>query len=459
MNRKFDGLLIVDDDEEVRLALHMLLKDRFHTIRATGTPRDLPLLLAEQRVDLVLLDLNFTPGTTDGAEGLTWLERIFTFDPDLPVIVITAYGDVETAVRAMRMGATDFIQKPWRNEKLLATVNAALRYRLSRLEVRRLRQRQRRLSEDMEQLFQHIIAASEAMHQVLQTAYKVAPTNANVLILGETGTGKELLARAIHRASPRAEEVFLSVDLGALAETLFESELFGHVKGAFTDAREDRPGRFEIASGGTLFLDEIGNLPPPLQAKLLTVLEKHEVTRLGANTPIPVDIRLICATNLPIHALVEEGRFRRDLLYRINTVEIHIPPLRERPEDIPPLVEYFVRYYARKHHREFLRVSEGAMARLRGYAWPGNVRELQNVIERAVIMSEGRELDLDRMAFPTAARAAAGLGEESLNLADVEKKTIARALAKHRGNITRAARDLGISRGALYRKMAKYGMG
>jgi DNA-binding NtrC family response regulator len=362
------------------------------------------------------------------------------------------------AVRAIKEGATDFVLKPWQNEKLLATLSAALNLRQSRMEVDNLRLRQRQLTADLDQPFHDFVGTCPAMQQVFATIEKVAKTEANVLILGENGTGKELVARALHRQSLRGNEVFISVDMGALTETLFESELFGHVKGAFTDAKEDRAGRFEVASGGTLFLDEIGNLTLPLQVKLLTVLENRQVTRLGSNKPRPVDIRLICATNRPIHEMATQEKFRQDLLYRMNTVEIHLPPLRERLEDIPLLVDHFLGIYGKKYQKPPKRVGSATLKKLKKYDWPGNVRELQHAIERAVIMSDSQMLGPSDFFFSVPAAKEEGLVFEDYNLEQVEKAVIRRTLSKHDGNISRAAKELGLTRTSLYRRLEKYGL-
>lgn len=464
MNPVKPSILVVDDDPEVCLALEILLEGEGFKITTLHQPDALTSLIHEREFDVILLDVHFSPGQIERREGLQWLSFLQQHAPDTPVIIITAYGDVDLAVQALKSGAVDFIQKPWRNEKLLATIHSALQLRHSRLEIRRLRERQKHITEVTLGPHERLVGISPAMNEIRRTIHKVAASDASVLILGETGTGKELVARAIHRASHRRDEIFVSVDMGAVTGTLFESELFGFVKGAFTDAREDRPGRFEVASGGTLFLDEIGNLPLPLQAKLLTVIEKREVTRLGSNRPIPVDIRLICASNRDLYQMVEDGEFRRDLLYRINTVEIRIPPLRERPEDIPLLIEYFMETIAAKYGKEPLKVSPERIRQLQGYAWPGNVRELRNLVERAIIMYD------ERLLSPVADRVSGeperihdeepvNILEGSLNLARLEREAIQRAIQKHKGNLSRAARELGISRQALYRRMVKYGLG
>ncbi|MEW6754119.1 MAG: sigma-54 dependent transcriptional regulator [Candidatus Latescibacterota bacterium] len=452
-------ILVVDDDPDVLLAARLLLKQQGHQVTTEGDPRAIPGLLERQSFEVVLLDMNFTEEATSGREGFRWLEEILRRSPGAVVVLVTAYGDVEMAVQAIKEGAFDFVLKPWQNAKLLATVAAALQHARSRQEAHRLRSRQEQLSRDMDQPFACIVGQSAAMQEVFRTVDKIAPTEANALILGENGSGKELVAREIHRRSGRAGEVFLSVDMGALSETLFESELFGHVRGAFTDARADRAGRFETASGGTLFLDEIGNLSLPLQAKLLTVLQSRQVTRVGANRPIPVDVRLICATNRPVGQMVGRQEFRQDLLYRINTVEIHLPPLRERPEDVPLLVEHFAAIYARKYGAPARPLSPAALDKLRAHPWPGNVRELQHAVERAVILCEGLTLGPDDFLLRGGeAHALEGPTLEQYNLDEVERQVIDLALRKHQGNVSRAARELGLTRTSLYRRMGKHGL-
>ncbi|OPX21641.1 MAG: sigma-54-dependent Fis family transcriptional regulator [Candidatus Latescibacteria bacterium 4484_107] len=458
MSQKFGKILVVDDDEDVLLAARLLLKQHGALVHTEKDPERIPGLLKNETYDVILLDMNFSRDATGGHEGFHWLGRILESDPSAVVVLITAYGDVEMAVRAIKAGATDFVLKPWQNEKLLATLSAAMHLRQSRREVNDLRSRQRQLSADLDQHFQNFIGVCPAMQEVFAAIGKVAKTDANVLILGENGTGKELVARALHRQSKRAGEVFISVDMGALTETLFESELFGHVKGAFTDAKEDRAGRFEIASGGTLFLDEIGNLSLPLQAKLLAVLENRRVTRLGSNKPRPVDIRLICATNRPIHEMAAQETFRRDLLYRMNTVEIPLPPLRERHEDIPLLVDHFLGMYCRKYQKPPKRVHAAALRKLAKYHWPGNVRELRHAIERAVIMNDSRTLGPSDFFFAAPEAKKAGLVFERYHLEEVEKTVIQKALDKHGGNVSRAAKELGLTRTALYRRLEKYGL-
>jgi two-component system response regulator HydG len=455
--KKSGKVLIIDDDADILDAGRLLLKQHLAVVDTERDPERIPALLQSETYDVILLDMNFAKGATSGREGFAWLRRILDLDPEAVVVLITAYGDVEMAVRAVKEGASDFILKPWQNEKLLATLNSALSLRRSRTEALALRSRQQQLSADLDHPFQDLIGGSPAMESVFKLVRKVAPTEANLLILGENGTGKELVAREIHRQSPRAREVFIAVDMSAVPETLFESELFGHVKGAFTDAREERAGRFEIASGGTLFLDEIGNLSPPLQAKILTALENRQVIRIGSNKSLPIDVRVICATNMPIHAMVAQNKFRQDLLYRINTVEIQIPPLRQRVEDNRPLVEHYLDVFGKKYQKPGLEVSPAAFHKLFGYPWPGNVRELQHSVERAVIMSESSVLQPRDFFFRTPELPGPDAADD-FNIEAMEKLLIERALKKHEGNVSRAAQDLGLSRTALYRRMAKHGL-
>ena len=456
---EFGKILVIDDDEDVLQAARLLLKNKSSLVHTEKDPEQIPALLKNHDYDVVLLDMNFKRDVSSGREGFFWLDKILEIDPSAVVVLITAFGDVAMAVKAIKEGATDFVLKPWSNEKLLATLSSAMRLRASRMEAERLRQRQRQLNADMDHSYQEFVGVSAPMLKVFSTIDKVAKTDANVLILGENGTGKELVARALHRSSKRADDVFVSVDVAALSETLFESELFGHVKGAFTDAKEDRAGRFEVASGGTLFLDEIGNISPTMQAKLLTVLQRREVIRVGSNTPRPIDVRVICATNMPIYDMIREGKFRQDLLYRINTVEIRIPALRERSEDIPLLVDHFLEMYDRKYGKVVKGVTPAALRRLEKYHWPGNVRELQHMVERAVIMTESSMLQPEDFFFASSVMDEEDrLSLEKLNLEDVEKLVIRKALDKYEGNITKAADELGLTRASLYRRLEKYGI-
>jgi DNA-binding NtrC family response regulator len=456
MSTKVGKILAVDDNEDILFALKLLLKQHVELITTVNNPEEIPRLLTEENYDVILLDMNFTKDAISGQEGFDWLAKILELDPEAVVCFITAYGDAEKAVRAIKSGATDFILKPWQNEKLLATISSSVKLKRTRMEAKGLKSRQQEISAVYDQPFHEFIGSSPEMQKVFTTITKVAATDANVLILGENGTGKELVARALHRNSARKDEVFISVDLGAIAETLFESELFGHEKGAFTDANKMKQGRFEIAHGGTLFLDEIGNLSLPMQTKLLTVIERREVTRVGSNKPIPVDVRLICATNIDIHEMVRENKFRQDLLYRINTVEIDLPPLRERTGDIPLLVDHFLKIYSKKYKKNIKGIAAEAMKNLNQYQWPGNVRELQHAIERAIIMSDGNLLEVDDFLLSSAGSKVGEIELDTYNLEDIEKSIINKVLKQHQGNITQAASDLGLTRTSLYRRMEKY---
>ncbi len=455
---KVGKILIIDDDEDILQAARLLLKQHVAAVDIEKKPSAIPTLLKNTSYDVIFLDMNFARSSSDGAEGFHWLRKILEIDPNAVVILITAFGDVAMAVRAIKEGAVDFILKPWHNEKFLATLFSALQLRRSRLEASNLRSYQKMVHAELDQPYQEFVGRSSAMQHVFSLIEKVAATDANVLILGENGTGKELVARELHRQSRRADRVFVAVDMGAITETLFESELFGHVKGAFTDARENRAGRFEIASGGTIFLDEIGNIPLTLQAKLLRVLETRTVTRIGANQQVEVDVRIICATNMPIYDMVAKNKFRQDLLYRINTVEIELPPLRQRTEDIPPLADHFLAIYGKKYHKSITSMHPLAHKKLAGYPWPGNVRELSHVIERAVIMSESATLQASDFFIPESEKSGGQVTLENLNMEDVEKLLIRKALDKFAGNISHAADELGLSRAALYRRIEKYGL-
>ena len=456
MTQEGGKILMIDDDEDVLLAAKMLLKKQNHHVIIEKNPNKIPFLLNNDTYDVILLDMNFSKDITSGKEGFYWLEQILERDPNAVVILITAFGDVEMAVKALKQGATDFILKPWQNEKLVATISTAIRLKKSYNQVDKLKKAKELLEEQISKPFGEIIGQSGTIREVFAMINKVAKTDANVLILGENGTGKELIARAIHQRSLRKDNSFVSVDMGAITETLFESELFGHKKGAFTDAREDRPGRFELASGGTLFLDEIGNLSMSLQSKLLSALQSRQVTRVGSNQPIAVDIRLICATNMPLPKMVQEGSFRQDLLYRINTVEINVPPLSDRVEDIPLLAEHYLNHYAKKYHKPVTKIAGEAMDKLKRYAWPGNIRELQHAIERAVIMTDSSSLQETDFLFSRSLTS--GPPSNTLNLDEVEKAAIAKALQMHGGNISKAADELGLTRASLYRRMEKYGL-
>jgi DNA-binding NtrC family response regulator len=452
-------ILIVDDDKDVLLAARLFLKQHVEVVHTEENPDNLPALVNNENYDMVLLDMNFAPDATSGKEGFHWLNKILEIDPSIVVILITGYGDIELAVQGIKEGATNFLLKPWENKKLLATIKTSLQLRQSKVELQDLRARQKVLIADQNQPYVTIIGNSPAMQKVLASAQKVAVTEANVLILGENGTGKELIARAIHRASGRKDEVFISVDLGAISESLFESELFGFKKGAFTDAKEDRAGRFEAANKGSIFLDEIGNLTLSLQSKLLSVLQNRNVVRLGTNKEIAIDVRLICATNMPLYQMVKEGKFRQDLLYRINTVEVHMPSLRERIEDIPLLLDHFLEIYCKKYKISSKRISEDTLSRLKKHDWPGNIRELQHAVERAVIMSDSHILQPhDFFLSGPGGDKNDNLDLDNLNLEEAERMLVRKVIDKHGGNISKAAKELGLTRASLYRRIEKYGL-
>lgn len=452
-------ILIVDDDEDVLLAAKLFLKQHFNIVHTEKNPENLPVVLKNESYDVILLDMNFSRDATSGKEGFYWLSKIIEFDPMAVVIFITGYGDIELAVQGIKEGATNFILKPWDNKKLLATITANLQVRHSKQELEDLRSRQKVLIAHQDQGFGTLIGNSPAMERVMASVEKVARTDANILLLGENGTGKELIARAIHKASHRNEEVFISVDLGAISETLFESELFGFKKGAFTDAKEDRAGRFEAANKGTIFLDEIGNLSFGLQSKLLSVIQNRNVVRIGTNKEIPIDVRLICATNMPLYQMVNEGKFRQDLLYRINTVEILIPPLRERVEDVPLLVDHFLEIYCKKYKIPMKRLNPLTIKRLEKHYWPGNIRELQHAVERAVIMSESGTLHpQDFFLSQMDETDSQDIIASSTNLEETEKILIRKVVDKHGGNISKAAKELGLTRASLYRRIEKHGL-
>ncbi|HMH64296.1 MAG TPA: sigma-54 dependent transcriptional regulator [Rhizomicrobium sp.] len=451
-------VLVVDDNEDILHAARLLLKRHFASVQTLSDPTQLAALVRRNSFDVLLLDMNFAPGADSGAEGLARLSEVLAIDPQAVVVLVTAHSDVELAVAAMKKGAADFVTKPWENERLLATLMAALNLRRSRLETAELRQRNSGLAAATH-TESGMIGTAPAMLGVFGAIRRTAPTDANVLILGENGTGKELVAREIHRLSGRANEVFLRVDMGALSPQLFESELFGHRRGAFTDAKQDRTGFFRAATGGTLFLDEIGNVPLHLQSKLLTALERREVVPVGAEKPEPIDVRLICATNLEGSRLKDENLFRQDLLYRINTVEITLPPLRERKEDIPLLLEHYAAAYSQKYNLPAKRLSAALIERLTAAPWPGNVRALRHAVERAVILSDGDMLGAADFPVPEPERPSApGASSDISRLDAVEKATIIRALERHKNNVSRAAEALGLTRTSLYRRMEKYGL-
>lgn len=451
MSLKKYSILAIDDDPDVLTAVRLLLKPEAKEIVTEKNPENIPALLAKQSPDLVLLDMNFKASINTGNEGIYWLKRVKELKPDVAVIMITAYGDIDLAVRSLKEGASDFVVKPWHNEKLLTTIEDALRRKGA------AKNKADYSLQGDSIIGKELLGESEVMEDIFFKIDKIAPTDANVLILGENGTGKDLIAKAIHQKSLRANKPFIKVDVGALTETLFESELFGHKKGAFTDAKEDRIGRIESANEGTLFLDEIGNISLTQQAKLLTVLQNRFITRLGSNQPVPVDIRLICATNLPLAELANETKFRKDLVYRINTVEITVPPLRKRGEDIIMLARHFLKLYASKYMKPVIKFDEGALQKLMQYHYPGNVRELQYIIERAIIMSDGDVLEpKDLIYSPIESAPPENNDADDLNLSSIEKNTILRVIEKHNGNITKAAKELGLTRTALYRRLSKY---
>ena len=439
-------ILVVDDDTDVLTAARLLLRRHFKEVLTTEDPHEIPALMAAECIDVFLVDMNFAIGRNQGAEGLKWLEQIRSLDPDAVVVLMTAFGDLNTAVQAMREGAADFVLKPWQNDKLVATLSVAAELRHTRATVMAL---------SVPPPGADMIAGSAEMQKVLKLVARVAPTDANVLIRGESGTGKELIAQALHRQSSRSGKVLVTVDLGAVAESLFESELFGHKQGAFTDADRDRAGRFQAADKGTLFLDEVGNLPPSLQTKLLRVLESREVVPLGSDQAIAIDVRLVAASNQPLEQLVADGVFREDLLYRINTIEIVLPPVRDRLEDLPALVTHFLSHYARKYRLPEKTMSAEALSALHSHHWPGNVRELSHAVERALILSDNEELDVDDFNLM---RTAGESKPESLNLESKERQMIVLALDEASGNISHASEALGITRAALYRRIAKFGL-
>jgi DNA-binding NtrC family response regulator len=457
MEKPEGKILIVDDNMQILNALQLLLKPEFKEITLLRNPNQLSSLLDAQNFDVILLDMNFRSGDNSGNEGFYWLTQILKKDPTVMVIMITAYGDIHLAVRAIKEGATDFIAKPWDAEKLIVTLRNALNLKRSKAEVRKLQIRQKQLNEDLGKKNQLFRGSSKKMEEVYKTVEKVAQTDANVLILGENGTGKEVIAREIYRKSKRSGEIFLSVDMGSLSDSLFESEMFGHVKGSFTDAREDRIGRFESASGGTLFLDEIGNLSLSSQGKLLSAIQNLEITRLGDSRPIPVDIRLIAATNKDPEELIRQNLFREDLLFRINTIQITLPPLRERKEDIPGFSDFFLEKYANKYGKPTAKFSQASYNSLVNGYWSGNIRELSHTIEKAVILCESSIIKPEDLYLKEKVHNRDDK-DTSHSLRDFEKEAIVKILKTNHGNISNAARMLGISRTTLYAKMKEYGI-
>jgi two-component system, NtrC family, response regulator HydG len=450
MNLKNASILVIDDDLDVLTAVRLLLKTEAAEVVTEKNPENMRSLLSKRSFDLILLDMNFNSSINTGNEGLFWLRKLREFGSDAAVIMITAYGDIDLAVRSLKEGAADFVVKPWHNERLITTIKEALKKNDTKKGAEGYAAADSVIGSEL-------LGESEVMQDIFFKVVKIAPTDANILILGENGTGKDLIAKAIHQHSLRAEKPYIKVDVGALTETLFESELFGHKKGAFTDAREDRMGRFESGNGGTLFLDEIGNISLHQQAKLLSVLQNRQVTRLGSNQSFPIDIRLICATNVPMSELSNETRFRKDLIYRINTVEIMVPPLRKREEDIVLLARHFARIYTNKYMKPSSDLDAKAIEKLKSYHYPGNVRELQYTIERAVIMADSDVLQAKDLIFsPIESGRAMPDEPQELKLSTIEKNAILKVIEKHNGNISKAAKELGLTRTALYRRLSKY---
>ena len=449
-------ILVIDDDDDILVSARLFLKQHFRQIVTCKSPKEINVLLSTNEVDIILLDMNYQKGASDGREGLYWLEHILSIDKDYVVILMTAYGNVELAVQAIKKGATDFILKPWENEKLFATISAASKLRQSTRKVKKLEKINSSIQKDIARQFEHIVGHAEPIRDLQRTLLKVAPTDANMLILGENGTGKQVFAYEIHKHSLRKNQLFMHVDLGSLNDNLFESELFGYAKGAFTDAKDDKPGRFEMAEGGTIFLDEIGNLSLPLQAKLLSVLQNRTVTRLGENKERKINVRLITATNMPLNDMVTKGTFRQDLLFRINTVELVLPSLAQRGDDILLLAEHFLQSFNTKYHKGVLRFDAPAASMLLSYHWPGNVRELQHVVERAVIMSDGHEISAADLQLSPQKFGGAPAIQMDMGLEEMEKMMVQKAIDKHKGNISRAAAELGLTRAALYRRIEKF---
>ena len=460
MSKTQATILIIDDDEDVLLSVKLLLKNQYSEVITKSSPKEINQLISAKNIDVIVLDMNYRIGFNDGKEGMYWLKHILSINEHMIVILMTAYGEVELAVNAIKNGAFDFILKPWSNEKFLATIRAGLELNKSNHKISILEHTNEALLKNNNQKFGPIIGNSEAMQEVMNTIDKVSATDASILILGENGTGKQHLAREIHKRSDRSKGSFIHVDLGSLSESLFESELFGHKKGSFTDAYEDKPGRFEMAENGTLFLDEIGNLPYNLQSKLLTVLQDKKVSRLGESIERPFNARLLFATNAPLNQWVADGKFRQDLLFRINTVEIEIPSLRQRPEDVLEFINYYLNVFKDKYHKSHLKITNEAIEVLKSHNWPGNVREIQHTIERGVIMSDGHEIkasDFNLSTIPVSSDNRV-MEFDNLNLMDIEKILVKKALDKYEGNISKAAKDLGLTRAALYRRLEKFNL-
>jgi DNA-binding NtrC family response regulator len=450
-------LLIVDDHKQVLKALTQLLEPEFDSITGLSNPNQIVSCMSKEEFEVILLDMNFSAGVNTGNEGIYWLNRILKSDPSAVVVMITAYADVNLAVRAIKEGATDFVVKPWDNNKLITTLQAALKLRQSKVENKKLRDRQKQLNKGILKQYGPLIGKSQAMENVLQVMKKVARTDADVLVIGENGTGKELIVKDIHNNSRRADEAFISIDMGTLTETLFESEMFGHIKGAFTDAKEDKTGWFETASGGTLFLDEIGNLSLSMQSKLLTAIQNRVIYKVGSKAPIPFDVRLICATNKNLEEMISKNLFREDLYYRINTIVIEIPSLRDRGEDIVLLAEHFLKEYASKYEKFYLKFSSKTLDKLMKYNWPGNVRELRHTVEKAVILSDSDVLMPDDFIISHSTQKSIDL-EKPLTFDEIEKQAVQIALRNNHGNVLKASKELGLARQTLYNKMQKYNL-
>lgn len=449
------NILIVEDDSDILVSLNLFLKNEFTSVTTTRNPSEIPSILSCNDINVIILDMNFKPGARSGEEGIAWLKRILEIDADAVVVMLTAYGDINLAVNAIKIGATDFITKPWDNDKLITTLKTGIKLRHSRKEFNSLKRKQRQILQDIDRDYDILWGRSPVMNELRVAVGKVSQTDTSVLIVGENGTGKDLIAREIHRLSHRSGEVFLKVDIGSLNENIFESEMFGHAKGAFTDAKEEKAGRFEIADNGTLFIDEIGNLSLYLQSKLLTAIQNREISRVGSNKTIHFDIRLISATNRDIRQLVKENLFRQDLLYRIETIRIEVPPLRERGDDILQLSDYFIEKYGIKYNKPLLKLNRDAQKKLLSYKWPGNVRELQHAVEKAVIMTDQNTLNPNDFNFLDQQEILAK-SSNTLNLLDLEKQAIELALNKNRFNLTETSKELGITRPTLYKKIEKY---
>jgi len=452
------NVLVVDDDNDVLYTARLVLRGLFSRVDTLDCPALIPDYLRKCKYDVILLDMNFTRGITSGKDGLDWLGKILKIDPDASVLTTTAYGEINLAVQAMKKGAVDFISKPWNKEQLVTSVSNVLKQKQFEHVSKKLKPDMAGSGKEENSKYPEIISRSPVMSQIMETIKTVAPTDANVLILGENGTGKELAAWALHNASSRSQSSFVHVDLGSIPENTLEAELFGHTRGAFTDAKEERAGRFEVASGGTLFLDEIGNLTLPLQAKLLTAIQNREVVRIGSNHSIPVNVRLISATNMPLYDMADSFEFRQDLLYRINTVEITLPPLRERKEDISLIAEYYLKLFCIQYCKDGIKLNADVIQKLNGYHWPGNIRELAHTIERAVILCKCGTLTPDDFILRAKNTPVVPPYEPSLRVEDFEKRAITFALSKHNGNLSRASEELGIARSTLYRKIAHFGM-